>query len=172
MVKELENSELVQKSPLGDEFVRARGFSAVFNRSSLGSIIEEVPYLERLLDHVLFPSTNAVFVNPLILSEGSRVDSHVDCRLLQSENVRIIPTIVSVLYVEIDSDIAGGELVLNPDLDDEVVLVPRTNMVIQFRGDVVHRVRQIDGTSTRISLVCEQYNFQPTLCWWASRRRT
>lgn len=145
-------------SPLGKEFVNTRGFSIVFRRSSLDDVTENFSYLADFLSCSLFPSSNAFYINPLILSCGSRVEQHVDCRLLARENLRIIPNIVSILYVKVDPAMLGGELRLYTDSDNYFAHNPKTNDLVHFLGTLVHSVGEVRTPSSRICIVCEQYN--------------
>lgn len=151
-------SEYLGPSPLGKEFVNSKGFSVVFRRDRIESVGHHFPYLCPLLDLALFEACNAFYINPLILEGSSRVDPHIDCRLIGDGDVRLIPNLVSVFYVEVPRDIVGGSLVLNVGKESEVVLQPDSNEVIHFLGDVVHAVTEIRASCTRMSVVCEQYN--------------
>ena len=163
LATELCKSEYLGASPLGAEFVNTEGFSLVFRRSALLDVCHAFPYLEPYLDEVLFPECNAFYLNPLLLTGSSRVDAHVDCRLVASENTRIIPNLVSVLYVEICPDMAGGNLLLNVGTEHEVCITPETNNLVHFRGSVIHRVSEVKNPHRRISVVCEQYNLPDAL---------
>jgi 2OG-Fe(II) oxygenase superfamily len=136
----------------------------VFRRSKFADVVQEFPYLRAFLESATFPKSNAFYVNPLILTGSSRVDPHVDCRLVVTENVRIIPTLVSILYVRADKGMVGGSLTLNVGPDQEITIDPKANHLIHFRGDLVHSVSEVLGEHTRISVVCEQYNLpEPVL---------
>lgn len=152
------NSPYLGKSPLGPEFVKTDGFSLVFRRTALQKILSEFDYLNTFLEKALFPKSNAFYLNPLIMKRGSRVDAHVDCRLIESENVRIIPTLVSIFYVNAGDEMAGGKLVLNTGKDSEIIISPKTNDLLHFRGNIIHSVSEVNTKNFRISLVCEQYN--------------
>ena len=151
-------SEYLGKSPLGKEFVNTKGFSIVFRREALPKVYDEFRYFAPFLSKAVFPKSNAFYLNPLVLEECSRVDAHVDCRLLAAQNVRVFPTIVSILYVRVQDNMCGGELVLNYGQDDAISLNPRTNDLVHFQGNLVHAVSEIVDRGKRISLVCEQYN--------------
>ncbi|MFZ5479048.1 MAG: 2OG-Fe(II) oxygenase [Myxococcota bacterium] len=146
------------KSPLGAEFVNTRGFSIVFRRSALEEVKAHFPYLAEFLTGSMFPASNAFYVNPLVLEGTSRVDTHVDCRLVASQNVRIIPNLVSVLYVEVDPSMLGGDLVLQVEPGRTFAIRPSTNDLLHFLGTLVHSVTPVESPSRRISVVCEQYN--------------
>lgn len=163
LMDKLVSSPYLARSPLGKEFVSTKGFSIVFTRSELQIVLSEFPYLKPFLENVLFDKCNAFYVNPLFLEGGSRVDPHIDCRLVTSENVRIIPNLVSVLYVYVESDIDGGEFILNVGGDNEEPIKPITNHLLYFRGNIIHSVNEVRGSSKRVSLVCEQYNLPESI---------
>lgn len=148
-------------SPLGSEFVDTKGFSIVFRRSALGRVIEQFPYLEAFLAACMFRSSNAFYVNPLMLHRGSRVDPHVDCRLVATQDVRIVPTLVSVLYVRAAPEMKGGALRLAAGRPDEIVVRPARSDLLHFVGKLVHSVDPIESDHERISVVCEQYHLEP-----------
>jgi hypothetical protein len=156
--RELLASPYMGESPLGPEFVNTHGFSLVFRRTALDSVFAAWPYLRVFLEQAIFPKSNAFYVNPLVLAAQSRVDPHVDCRLVASENVRIIPTLVSVLYVVCDAEMEGGELVLNVGTPQELALKPSRKDLLHFRGNIIHCVREVTRPCSRISVVYEQYN--------------
>jgi len=153
----LATSPYVGESPLGPEFVRTRGFSLIFRRSALDDVVEAFPYLGGFLDRVVFDACNAFYVNPVIMAAGSRVGDHIDCRLVESENVRIIPNLVSILYVQADPDARGGTLRLRIDPERSVAVQPRSGDLLHFKGSLIHAVDALEA-GARISLVCEQYN--------------
>lgn len=152
------NADELGPSPLGQEFVNTRGFSLVFRRSRIGDMCDAYPYLSHFLEKAVFPASNAFYVNPLVLHGTSRVAPHVDCRLIKEKNLRIIPNIVSVLYVSVEENMEGGELCLFSGTEDEFSIQPRTNDLIHFRGDIIHSVSEVRTPADRISVVCEQYN--------------
>ena len=152
--KKILSSPFTGHSPLGPEFVRTKGFSVVFRREFMDDVIEKLPYLKPFLDKAVFPSSNAFYINPLILKNSSRVDTHVDCRFVESENVRIIPNLVSILYVKADDDISGGEI----DLAGKKIIKPKTGDLLHFKGDTLHHVNEVKGSGIRVNIVCEQYN--------------
>jgi len=153
-------------SPLGGEFVRTWGFSIVFRRSELSRVVSDFPGLGLFFERALLPSCNAFYVNPLVMTRGSRVDPHVDCRLVEAENVRIVPNLVSVFYVRADPRLKGGALKLQLPSGRVLELPPATNELVHFVGSLVHSVGEVlDGGDVhgRISLVCEQYNLEDGL---------
>lgn len=151
-------SPYLDASALGTEFVATRGFSIVFRRSAMDEVAGRFPYLRQFLAAAVFPTSNAFYLNPLVLLDGSRVDAHADCRALEGGQGRIIPTLVSVLYVRCPEPSAGGALVFEPGTDREARLQPRPGELVHFRGNLVHAVTALAGAEPRVSIVCEQYN--------------
>jgi len=155
--KQLVGSRYFAVHTLNRDFVGTRGFSVVFRRDSLGMLRREFPYLEPYLDLALRPDCNAFYLNPLELVAGSRVDPHID-RSLRSYSVHIdTPIAVSVLYVEVPPSMRGGELVLARGKKHLARIVPATNKLVTFDGDLTHSVTRMEGEGARLSLVCEQY---------------
>jgi hypothetical protein len=144
-------------SVLGQEFVKTDGFSLVFQRSSIDTVIQGFPYLWPLLQVALFDECNAFYVNPLVLYSQSAVEAHVDCRLTE-QGVRVIPNLVSVYYAQVDPSMVGGRIVFHPGTEDEVRLLPKTGDLLHFLGTTIHRVEPVAVGGSRISVVCEQYN--------------
>jgi hypothetical protein len=155
--RSLERSDYVGASPLGAEFVLTQGFSLVFTRENMDAVAEAFPFLRHFLDTVVFPTSNAFFLNPLIMRSGSQVRPHIDCRLLDEQNLRIIPNLVSILYVRVSPEMKGGDIVLGSNRADAVTLRPGSGDVLHFRGDIVHHVTPILSEDTRLCVVCEQY---------------
>ena len=157
MVAAIVASEHFGPSVLGQEFVNTSGLSLVFRRDHLSTVASHFPFLERLLDVALFEASNAFYVNPLVLDRRSRVGEHVDCRYMPGTGVRILPTIVSVYYAEIDKSMIGGDLVFITEHGD-IPVRPCANEFLHFVGSARHYVSKIDGGCRRVSVVIEQYN--------------
>jgi 2OG-Fe(II) oxygenase superfamily len=150
-------------SQLSESFEGTKGFSVIFQRSGIDKVEQHFPFFQRYLKVALMSSCNAFYLNPLVLEGGTCVKAHVDCSLSNHSNKFIaIPSIVSVLYVEVPLDLQGGELVLQ-NRDRQVGQIkPKTNTLLYFRGNLKHSVNEVKSSQARISLVCEQYNFNET----------
>lgn len=157
LIEGILGSPFFGNSALGPEFIRTQGFSVVFRRDGLETVAARFPFLQPILDRVLFADCNAFYINPLVLVDGSEVRAHIDCRLTP-ENVRIIPNLVSVYYAEVPLDMRGGALVLTTGHVNERRIQPRTDDLIHFLGTTIHRVESMEHGARRISVVCEQYN--------------
>ena len=143
---------------LNRDFVATKGFSVVFQRSQIGEVEQRFPFFKPYLDKALLPTCNAFYLNPLLLKEGSRVDPHID-RSLRSYCKAIDPPMaVSVLYVQVPSNLEGGELVLRNHKQQVGQIKPQVNTLVYFQGDLTHSVNAVKTTATRLSLVCEQYS--------------
>lgn len=142
---------------LNRDFVGTKGFSVVFQRGALKEVERQFPFFKTYLERVLQPTCNAFYLNPLLLKEGSRVEPHID-RSLRSYCKTIEPPVaVSVLYVQVPSDLRGGELVLRHSKHQVGQIQPQTNTLILFQGDLTHSINVMQSAGSRLSLVCEQY---------------
>lgn len=142
---------------LNRDFVETKGFSVVFQRSHLAVVEQKFPFFKLYLEQALDPSCNAFYLNPLLLKQGSRVDPHID-RSLRSYCKTIKPPLwVSVLYVQIPTDLQGGELILRNRKQQVGQIVPQPNTLICFQGNLTHAVNVVQAAGERLSLVCEQY---------------
>lgn len=146
-------------SKLSESFEGTKGFSVIFKRTEIDEVERRFPFFQRYLKVALMTSCNAFYLNPLILEEGTCVKPHVDCSLSNhSNNFIAIPSVVSVLYVQVPLDLQGGELILQKR--DRLVgqIQPQANTLLYFRGNLTHSVNQVKSSRFRISLVCEKYN--------------
>jgi len=143
---------------LNRDFVGTKGFSVVFWRSHIPQVTERFPYFKPYLDQALLPECNAFYLNPLQLTQGSRVDPHIDRSLRSYCKTVDPPLVVSVLYVVVPPNLQGGELVLRRDRQSIAQVKPRSNTLLYFQGDLTHSVNAVTAGGTRLSLVCEQYN--------------
>jgi predicted 2-oxoglutarate/Fe(II)-dependent dioxygenase YbiX len=159
---EILSSPYLAASQLSESFAGTKGFSLVFKRSGIGEVERHFPFFQPYLRVALMPDCNAFYLNPLVLEGGTRVEPHVDCSLSDYNQLIAIPIIVSVLYVQVPSDLQGGELVLQERGNKVGQIQPQTNTLLYFRGDLTHSVNQVKSSQARISLVCEQYNLSET----------
>lgn len=146
---------------LNRDFVGTKGFSVVFRQSHLSAVEEQFPYFMPYLQRVMQPECTAFYLNPLLLQAGSRVDPHVDRSLRSYCKTIDPPAVVSVLYVEVPSNLQGGDLVLRSHKRQVGQIRPRTNTLVFFQGDLTHSVTAMSGSGMRLSLVCEQYPLEP-----------
>jgi 2OG-Fe(II) oxygenase superfamily len=145
---------------LNRDFVATKGFSVVFRRSHLCTVAEQFPFFKRYLDLALQPDCNAFYLNPLLLSTGSRVDPHIDRSLRSYCKTISPPDRVSVLYISVPHDLEGGELVLRSRQRTVGQIRPQANTLLLFQGDLTHSVTAVKNGGDRLSLVCEQYNLE------------
>ena len=143
---------------LNRDFVGTKGFSVVFRRSGVGEVERQFPFFKSYLDRALHASCNAFYLNPLLLQSGSRVDPHIDRSLRSYCKTVEPPAWVSVLYVQVPSDLRGGELVLRRHKQQVGQIKPTVNTLVYFQGDLTHAVNPVQAIGTRLSLVCEQYS--------------
>ncbi|MBD1913912.1 MULTISPECIES: 2OG-Fe(II) oxygenase [unclassified Leptolyngbya] len=147
---------------LNRDFVSTKGFSVVFLRSHIPEVERRFPYFKPYLDQALLPDCNAFYLNPLQLTQGSRVDPHIDRSLRSYCKTIDPPQVVSVLYVTVPSNLQGGELVLQRDRQSIAQIKPRPNTLLYFQGDLTHSVNAVTSSGSRLSLVCEQYHLSDT----------
>ncbi len=143
---------------LNRDFVNTKGFSIAFQRSRLETVAQKFPFFKLYLDLALESTCNAFYLNPLLLQEGSRVDPHIDRSLRSYCKTINPPDSVSVLYVQVPSQMQGGELVLRNHKRQVGQVKPQENLLIHFQGDLTHSVNAVKVPGRRLSLVCEQYN--------------
>jgi len=146
---------------LNRDFVGTKGFSVVFQRSHLEKVIQQFPFFKPYLDYALQPDCNAFYLNPLVLTSGSRVDPHIDRSLRSYCKTIDPPQLVSVLYVQVPAGLIGGELILRNRKQQVGQIKPEMNKLVYFQGDLTHSVKVVQTPGTRLSLVCEQYNLDP-----------
>lgn len=147
---------------LNRDFVNTKGFSIVFVRSQLAQVEQQFPFFKPYLNKALLPNCNAFYLNPLLLKEGSRVDPHIDRSLRSYLKTIEPPEIVSVLYVQVPSDMLGGELVLHDHKRQVGLILPQINTLLYFQGNLTHSVNPVKTPGTRLSLICEQYSLNET----------
>jgi len=152
----LARSPLVGPSVLKGGFEATRGFAVVFRREGVARLCKLVPAVAPFLEAACeLPTTNAFYLNLLVVPRGASVAPHEDgtlttfCGLARGAPVR-----VTVLYLDVPS--TGGALRLHRRIAPDTVVTPVIGTVLHFRGDLTHSVDEvIDGE--RMSLVLEQY---------------
>lgn len=143
---------------LNRDFVGTKGFSVVFTHEGRAEVDRQFPFFAPYLDRALQPDCNAFYLNPLLLSQGSRVDPHIDRSLRSYCKTVEPPTWVSVLYVQVPEPLSGGDLVLRNHRQQVGQIKPKANTLLRFQGDLTHSINAMTSPGTRLSLVCEQYN--------------
>jgi len=144
---------------LNGDFVSTKGFSVVFQRQAMPEVERRFPYFKPYLERALLAECNAFYLNPLQLTQGSRVDPHIDRSLRSYCKTIDPPLVVSVLYVVVPPNLQGGELVLRRgDRQTIAQIKPCANTLLYFQGDLTHSVTAVTAGGTRLSLVCEQYH--------------
>ncbi len=155
--QQIRKSKFFTVNNLNRDFVGTRGFSIVFRRSAVERVREQFPWAAPYLAAALRDDCNAFYLNPLQLTEGSNVASHID-RSLHAYVLDILPPLaVTVLYVEVPPGMRGGELVLRRGKKFLGRIAPEEGLLVEFDGDLGHGVEQLSTPGQRLSLVCEQY---------------
>ncbi len=134
----------------------------MFQRSGLGEVEQRFPFFKTYLSVALQSTCNAFYLNPLLLTTGSRVDPHIDRSLRSYCKTIEPPALVSVLYVQVPPVLEGGELVLRHNKRQVGQIRPQLNTLLYFQGDLTHSVNEVTTPGTRLSLVCEQYSLSET----------
>jgi hypothetical protein len=155
--QQIRKSKFFTVNNLNRDFVGTRGFSIVFRRTAMDRVREHFPWSCRYLDAALRDDCNAFYLNPLQLTQGSNVSSHID-RSLRAYVLDIDPPLaVSVLYVDVPEGMQGGDLVLRRGKKFLGRVTPEPGLLVEFDGDLDHGVERVDTAGQRLSLVCEQY---------------
>ena len=147
---------------LNMRFAGTYGFSVVFTREKLAEVYAQFPGFAPFLEKALRPDCNAFFLNPLLIANGAAVMPHVDLSLQTYVPGVRTPRYVSVLYVEVPPDLAGGDLRLYEGKRNVATVSPKERAMLTFRGDLKHEVTAVtsgapDIYQARLSLVVEQY---------------
>ena len=157
MSAKISSSNYLGESQLSDSFVTTKGFSVIFTRAKINQVKKHFPFFQTYLTTALNPKCNAFYLNSLILEAKSCIKPHIDCSISAYCKSLAIANLVSVLYVDVPSNLEGGELVLAQGKTKVATIKPETNTLLRFRGDLLHSVNEVRNSTTRISLVCEQY---------------
>ena len=153
-------SPYLATSQLSESFASTQGFSVIFRKEGIPTVVEHFPELSTYLKAALKSLCNAFYLNILILTEGSCVTEHIDCNICEYFQELVSPCLVSVLYVQVPQNMRGGQLVLSLDSQEIATIQPQENMLLHFLGHLTHRVQSIQTSQPRISIVCEQYNLK------------
>lgn len=143
---------------LNRDFIGTKGFSVVFTREGRAEVDRQFPFFSPYLDRALQPDCNAFYLNPLLLNQGSRVDPHIDRSLRSYCKTVEPPAWVSVLYIQVPTDLTGGNLILRNHRQQVGQVKPKTNTLIRFQGNLTHSINAMTSAGSRLSLVCEQYD--------------
>jgi len=182
----------------GDNFAETKGFVVKFNLQGVQTFLKHkhFSFLSPYFKSIRLSDCNAFVCNVLICNETKNsgsyaVGMHVDNTVGIQSSKCFMAHQVDVLYMNVPSDMQGGELELfhytHPEWgsgtepptegewvrDPDEVVRPKQNMHVAFRGDSWHRVRGFTNAKAkevpRISLVCEQYKidemYYPQVCF-------
>jgi hypothetical protein len=159
---------LLGETNLTSQFSGTYGFSVTFRREALSDVKDRFPAFAPFLDAALLPGCNAFLLNPLLIQNGRGVENHLDKSMMFYGAGIDCPIAVSVLYVQVPQQLAGGALRLYHRGRQVAVLEPRPGALVTFRGDLVHEVVAVEAgapelSAARISLVVEQYRLPEEL---------
>jgi hypothetical protein len=161
-------SSLLGENNLTDQFSGTYGFSVTFRRESVSEVTARFPSFAPFLEAALLPGCNAFLLNPLLIQNGRGVEAHLDRSMEFYASGIGSPIAVSVLYVQVPQQLAGGELRLYHRGKQVAALAPRPRSLVTFRGDLTHEVVAVETgaamlSEARISLVVEQYRVPEAL---------
>ncbi|OJT24991.1 hypothetical protein BO221_11425 [Archangium sp. Cb G35] len=161
-------SSLLGETNLTSQFSGTYGFSVTFQREALSDVKDRFPTFVPFLDAALLPVCNAFLLNPLLIQNGRGVEAHLDKSMMYYGDTIGCPVAVSVLYIQVPEQLAGGELRLYHRGERVAALAPRPNSLVTFRGDMAHEVIAVESgapeiSAARISLVVEQYRLPEEL---------
>lgn len=161
-------SSMLDESNLSTQFKGTYGFSITFRREAVAEVKARFPAFAPFLDTALLPGCDAFLLNPLLVHNGRGVATHIDRSLEFYSSSIGCPVAVSVLYVQVPTQLAGGELRLYHRGMRVAALSPQPRSLVTFRGDMVHEVAAVEAgapelSAARISLVVEQYRVPPAL---------
>jgi hypothetical protein len=161
-------SPLLGESNLSEQFAGTYGFSLTFKREAVPQVTARFPAFAPFLQAALLPGCDAFLLNPLLIQNGRGVAAHIDQSLrLYGADIGC-PVAVSVLYVQVPEQLAGGALQLYHRGQQVAALSPMPRSLVTFRGDLVHEVAAVETgapalSAARISLVIEQYHVPEAL---------
>jgi hypothetical protein len=161
-------SAMLGESNLSAHFSGTYGFSITFRSESRSEVTDRFPAFAPFLEAALLPDCNAFLLNPLLIQNGRGVDAHQDRSMAYYGAGIGCPVAVSVLYIQVPEQLAGGELRLSHRGRQVAALKPLPRSLVTFRGDLVHEVVAVGAgapelPAARISLVVEQYRVPESL---------
>lgn len=155
--KQIRASRYFTVNNLNRDFVGTRGFSVVFHRGATDRVRSQFPWTAPFLAEAQRDDCNAFYLNPLQLSQGVGVGSHIDRSLHAYIPEVDPPRCVTVLYVEVPKGMIGGVLELRRGKKFLRRVQPQEGLLVEFDGDLDHGVQRVDSPGLRLSLVMEQY---------------
>jgi hypothetical protein len=155
-------SPYLSGTDLNEGFEGTSGFTLLFHREERERAENLMPELRPFLAKALHPTANVLFLNPLVIHAGGKgVAPHADKTLLSYVDGAEppFPFCVSVLYLSLPKEKAGGNLVFHR-LYGKLQRQPQENLLLEFPGWMMHEVTPLSsqpGSPPRVSLVLEQY---------------
>ncbi len=176
----IHRSRLIGDSQLVGGFTSTRGFGVACHASALHEALERVPLLRSFVQLAITPElrlrvrpmglferlgafwfddVNAVYVNVLVVPPGGAVERHVDATLgtAAGDPRALPPRVVCVLYVDVPTDLVGGELALFNGDTPVATVKPQVGRFVVFDGRLAHEVTATTSSTARISCVAELY---------------
>lgn len=138
----------------GGHDVYSTSFS--FTKNGIEELLKKYGYLKPFIDETVDTDTYNVFwLNSLIIGNGQEIDPHRDSTIERHTKAVIRADRVTVLYVQVPSDMIGGELKIHHYRYTETV-TPEKGKIVTFKNHP-HSVEKVTTDSKRISLVLESY---------------
>ena len=182
LLSDFEESLLIGTSPLTGTFQSTRGVAWTLTHEGILELLHQSPWLQPGLEalnighnhHNFTPwynrwtqrPFNAFYLNLLQVAPGPGVGAHIDTTLREATGLEdLFPEQVSVLWLDIPSELEGGNLSLFNNDRVLACLAPSNGKVIHFGGRLNHQITSIslrpqspvEPAPLRTSLVCEQY---------------
>ncbi len=152
---------IATNNALSGAFSGSYGFQRVFRRDGITELLTKHAFLSEFLEAAMAHDfTNAFYLNALIVNNGGAVQQHRDCSLNGWLGFDCAPLEVSVLYVQVPADLAGGRLQLFDEHGLVATCSPREGSLLHFDGKLAHEVTATSGSVPRVSLVLEQYQVE------------
>ena len=186
-LQELETTEGIGPNPLGGTFKATQGIGWTLTTPGFGIIQQRLPTIAVLLEAMGLPhgptplrsfwqklrgyKCNAFYLNVLVIPPGKAIAPHIDATLRdKAHNHNLLPTCVSVLWLELPGEFDGGQLRLYDQARPITAVAPKVGKIVHFQGHLRHEVTPMKlahklqpGPARRISLVCERYRLPEAL---------
>ena len=171
-----------KRQPLNTKlFAGTKGFVLSFNDDGYEKFRTHPDYacFVEVFNRLRLPKMNAFVLNIVAFEQKYSVGIHLDNSVGILSRHIFVAHQTDVFYTSIASDMKGGELDVfnytnNPsELNfamPEKTIIPKENMLVRFRGDSYHRVRNYTSSSgvERTSLIVEQYKIDGEYYKWTT----
>ena len=128
--------------------------------AGLDNLISRYPGFKTYINKIVDRDCNVFHFVSLKMLLGAAIEEHQDDGLDEHLHspVKILPKHSTVFYIQIPTDLQGGELRVRLNEDVLQGIKPRENTLVRFPGTTWHGVTEVThASSERCMLVCEQY---------------